>query len=502
MNQEIRDYSQKLLGAETFSELSEKKYERRLNRLRADLMKAQHKLRDAPNPVIIIIAGVDGAGKGRVIQLLNEWLDPRDLSTHSFWNLSNEALQRPRYWRYWNALPRRGKLALWFGGWYSALLMDSVYQQHSNAQLEENLKDIQYQESALIADGAVILKFWFHLTKAEQEERLRHLYEKPKEHWRAMSDDWQRHDLYQRVASISATILSKTHGDRQPWFIVPSANLLERNLILAALLSRTLENLVNEASKCRERKARTKNRYYPASRCALAEVDLTQWLSREDYNAQLVEAQSRLHRLFWAAYKKKISTVLVFEGWDAAGKGGAIRRVTAAIDTRLFRIVQVGPPTLEEHAYHYLWRFWRDLPRDGRVTIFDRSWYGRVLVERIEGFATDAEWQRAYAEINEFEKEIARHGTVLVKFWIHISKEKQLSRFHSREQTAHKRHKITEEDWRNREHWEDYKAAVNDMVAYTTSPAAPWKLIAGNNKRFARIQTIQTVCERLESALK
>ena len=165
MNREIQEYNQRLLGAETFADLSEKKYEKRLGKLRADLMKAQRKLRDAPNPVVIVIAGVDGAGKGQAIQLLSEWLDPRDLSAHSFWNLSEEALQRPRFWRYWNALPRRGKLSLWFGGWYSALLADGVDQRLSKAEWEENLKDIQNQELALTTDGAVLLKFWFHLTK-------------------------------------------------------------------------------------------------------------------------------------------------------------------------------------------------------------------------------------------------------------------------------------------------------------------------------------------------
>ena len=502
MNREVQEYTQRLLGAESFADLSEKKYEKRLGKLRADLMKVQRKLREAPNPVVIVIAGVDGAGRGQAVQLLNEWLDPRDLSAHSFWELSEEALQRPRFWRYWNALPRRGKLSLWFGGWYSALFMDGVDQRFSKAEWEENLKDVQNQEIALAADGAVFLKFWFHLTKSEQEERLRRLYKKPKEHPRAMSGDWKRHNLYERVEAAASAVLGKTHGENRPWFVVPSANLLKRNLILATLLLRSLEGIVNRAAEPSPKKSRPKTDHRPVLQRALDEVDLSQWLSREEYKVQLVEAQSRLHHLFWAAYEKKVSTILVFEGWDAAGKGGAIRRVTAAIDTRLFRIVQVGPPTQEEHAYHYLWRFWRDLPRDGRITIFDRSWYGRVLVERIEGFAAAAQWQRAYAEINEFEKEIVRHGTVLLKFWIHISKEKQLHRFRSREQTAYKRSKITEEDWRNRERWEDYEKAVNDMVAYTNPALAPWKLIAGNNKRFARIQTIQTICNRLETVLK
>ncbi len=502
MSQEIKDYSKQLLGSEDFRGYSAKKYTKSINRLRAELMKAQRKLQDSPNPVVIIIAGVDGAGKGQAIQLLNEWLDARDLSTHSFWDLSDEAMERPELWRYWDALPRRGKIAIWFGGWYSAPLIESVHKRLSQPELEARLKSIRQQEMALAADGAVVLKFWFHLSKSEQEERLRHLYENPKEHWRAMSDDWKHHSLYERFDAASVTMMEHTHRPNCPWFFVPSADPHERDLTFAHLLVESLERLAKNGSQKRNDANGGKTPYVASPYRALAEVDLDQRLTREVYDKQLVEVQSRLHHLFWRAYEKRVSTALVFEGWDAAGKGGAIRRATAAIDPRLFRIVQVGPPTLEEHSYNYLWRFWRDLPRDGRITIFDRSWYGRVLVERIEGFASDHEWQRAYSEINDFEEEITQHGTVLLKFWLHISKEKQLNRFRSREEIPYKQHKITEEDWRNRERWSEYEVAVNDMVAFTSNESAPWTLVAGNNKRFARIQTIETICDRLESVIE
>ncbi len=498
---EIREYSQRLLDGADFSGLSEKKYDKRLLKLRADLMKVQRKLQDAPNPVIVMVSGVDGAGKGQAIALLNEWLDPRDLSTHSFWDLSNEAMQRPRFWRFWDALPKRGKIAIWFGGWYAEPLIEAVHRRTRSEALEESLKDILNQEKALAADGAIILKFWFHLTKKEQKERLRHLYEKPNEHWRAMSDDWKHHSLYDRFESAASLIMERTHFEGCPWIFVPSADPYKRNLTFANHLVKTLERVSAPSHVAALHPSHSPAAYTPSRSRALAEVDLDQRISREEYDQKLVAVQSNLHRLFWKAYEHRLSTVLVFEGWDAAGKGGAIRRVTAAIDPRLFRIVQVGPPTLEEHAYHYLWRFWRDLPRDGRIAIFDRSWYGRVLVERVEGFATEGEWQRAYSEINEFEKEVSLHGTVILKFWIHISGERQLNRFRARQEMPHKQHKITEEDWRNRERWSDYERAVNDMVAYSDTPEAPWTLIAGNNKRFARIQTIEAICRRLEQAL-
>jgi polyphosphate:AMP phosphotransferase len=237
------------------------------------------------------------------------------------------------------------------------------------------------------------------------------------------------------------------------------------------------------------------------ARTILDMVDLTQHLSRKEYDKELETHQGKLHRLAWEANQKKCSTIIVFEGWDAAGKGGCIRRITQAMDARLYQTISIAAPTDEERAHHYLWRFWRNIPRAGRVTIYDRSWYGRVLVERVEGFAHEKEWKRAYLEINDFEEQLAHHGDILIKFWIHISPEEQLRRFKEREQIAYKRHKITPEDWRNRDKWEDYSVAINDMVARTSTDFAPWTLVAGNDKRFGRLQVLKTICNRLETAL-
>ncbi len=230
-------------------------------------------------------------------------------------------------------------------------------------------------------------------------------------------------------------------------------------------------------------------------------MDLSQTLDREDYKLKLANYQSRLQDLAWQAYRQKRSVVAVFEGWDAAGKGSAIRRVTRAIDPRLYRLIQFAAPTDEERAHHYLWRFWRQLQRDGRSTFFDRSWYGRVLVERVEQFATEDEWQRAYSEINQFEQQLVEHGSIVLKFWIHIGKDEQLRRFKARELEAHKRYKITEDDWRNREKWHDYEVAVDQMVSHTSTRHAPWTLISGNDKPYARIQILKTFCKSMKRVL-
>jgi polyphosphate kinase 2 (PPK2 family) len=229
---------------------------------------------------------------------------------------------------------------------------------------------------------------------------------------------------------------------------------------------------------------------------------MTKSLTKEEYSEKLKKYQARLNLLHRKARSKKISTILVFEGWDAAGKGGAIRRTTAALDARDYQVIPIAAPTDEELAHHYLWRFWRHLGRAGRVTIFDRSWYGRVLVERIEGFAGEKEWRRSYAEINNFERELVEHGIVLLKFWVNITKDEQEARFKARQEISYKRWKLTEEDWRNRERWDDYEIAVNDMVGQTSTRIAPWVLVEGNCKRYSRIKVLKTICSRLEERLK
>ncbi|MEP5762935.1 MAG: polyphosphate:AMP phosphotransferase, partial [Halieaceae bacterium] len=230
-------------------------------------------------------------------------------------------------------------------------------------------------------------------------------------------------------------------------------------------------------------------------------IDTSVSLEAKEYKEALEKYQRRLEKLSWEAREKGVACVAVFEGWDAAGKGSAIRRVTQAIDPRLFHLVQFAAPTDEERAHHYLWRFWRQLGRDGKFTLFDRSWYGRVLVERVEGFARDDQWQRAYAEINRFEEHLADHGSAVMKFWIHISQEEQLARFEQRKETPHKAHKITDEDWRNREKWHDYELAVHDMITHTSTLHAPWTIVPGNDKRYARIEILRTFCKQLEKAL-
>jgi AMP-polyphosphate phosphotransferase len=490
-------------AAELGRTISKSKYDAELPRLRSALLQAHFALKDTRAPVIIIVSGADGAGKGEVVHRLNEWLDPRGVETHAFWQSSDEEGERPRYWRFWRALPARGRVGILFGSWYTEPIIRRVHGDTKNSQLDIELDRIAFFEKMLADDHAVIIKLWFHLAKKAQRKRLKDLEADPKTHWRVLPSDWKHYKLYEEFTRVSERAIRRTDAGHAPWHLIEAVDRRYRELTAGQIVLKAIQDRLKSLPPAKASPVPAKGPARKGGRSVtiLDHVNLRQQLGEREYHQQLEKFQGRLSRLAWAAWEKKIATVAMFEGWDAAGKGSAIRRVTEAIDPRLYRIVPIAAPTDEERAHHYLWRFWRHLPRAGRFTIFDRSWYGRVLVERVEGFAREEEWKRAFLEINDFEEQLAQHGTVLAKFWIHISKDEQLRRFKQREEVAFKRYKITAEDWRNRERWDAYKAAVNDMVAHTSTEFAPWTLVAGNDKKFARVQILKTFCKHLEAAL-
>ncbi|MBU6402936.1 MAG: polyphosphate:AMP phosphotransferase [Verrucomicrobia bacterium] len=490
-------------AAELGRKISKKVFEQQLPKLRSRLLEAQFRLKSTPLPVIVLISGVDAAGKGEVVHRLTEWLDPRGVQTHTFRDVSDEERERPDYWRFWRALPARGRIGILFGSWYSGPIVQRVYGEIKNSKLDRTLDRIAFFEEMLVKDGAILIKLWLHLSRKEQRKRLKALERDPETRWRVLPTDWKHFKLYDRFAEIDERVIRHTDAGSAAWHLIEATDHRYRDLTAGRIILEALEQGLKQW-----REAAAQNRHHaPATRppkrgvTILSRVDLNQALSPRDYKRQLQKCQAKLNQLTWAACAKHRSSVVVFEGWDAAGKGSAIRRVTAAIDPRLYHIVPIAAPTDEERAHHYLWRFWRHLPRAGRVAIFDRSWYGRVLVERVEGFAAEPEWGRAYLEITDFEEQLVEHGIILTKFWLHVSKEEQLRRFKERQDIPYKRYKITEEDWRNRSKWDAYSAAVNEMVARTSTEFGPWTLVAGNDKKFARIQILKTLCRRLESEI-
>lgn len=489
-------------SAELGRKLSKKEYQEQEPELRMRLLEVQEALKQAPFPVIILISGVDGAGKGETVNLLHEWMDPRYLETHAFGPPSDEEGERPEAWRFWRVLPPKGHIGIFFGSWYTRPIIDRAYKKTRDENLDASLIRINAFERELVEDGAVIIKLWFHLSKQSQKARLQALEKNAQARWRVTSVDWKHFKLYDRFRRISERALRATSTGEAPWLIIEGADKRYRsvsvaNHILEAISKRLEENRTKTATPQADKKEPSIKDPYTL----LDTVDLSHGLSDIKYKRDLERYQGRLNLLYREARARGRSIILVFEGWDAAGKGGIIRRITPAMDARDYKVIPIAAPTEEERAHHYLWRFWRHLPRAGRVTIFDRSWYGRVLVERVENFATSEEWMRGYGEIVNFEEQLAAHGILLLKYWIHIDSDEQLRRFKAREGTPYKHFKITQEDFRNREKRNDYELAANEMFDRTGTEFAPWYLIEANDKKFARIKTLRIFCDRLEDSL-
>jgi AMP-polyphosphate phosphotransferase len=468
-------------------------------RLRLDLLDAQAALREAQFSTIILIGGVDGAGKGETVNLLHEWMDPRYLQAHAFGEPSDEESERPEFWRYIRALPPKGRIGIFFGSWYTNPIVDRVYNRITDAELQVALWRIAAFEQELADDGGLIIKFWFHLSKEAQKRRLKALESDPLTSWRVTKQDHKRLKRYDDFRLISERALRETSTGDAPWTVVEGSDARTRSLMVGEhVLERLTAHL--ERKKEPDPKRRRRGKAAPGENTILDALDLSKSLGEKAYKRQLEELQGRLNGLYRKMRDERGSAVLAFEGWDAAGKGGTIRRLTGAMDARDYSVIPVAAPSSEERAHHYLWRFWRHMPRAGRVTIFDRSWYGRVLVERVEGFASEAEWRRAYKEISRFEEQLVEHGVVVTKFWVHVSKDEQLRRFEERQKVAHKHFKITEEDFRNREKWDAYEDAANEMIERTSTASAPWVLVEGNDKQYARIKVLRTFCKRLEGS--
>ena len=490
-------------AAELGHKISKEKFEADLPKLRSDLLNAHFQMKGQKFPVIVILSGAEAAGKGQLVHRLNEWLDPRGVETHDFMEPSDEERERPLYWRFWRAMPGRGRIGIFFGSWYSDPVVHRSFGKIKNRQLDLELDRIAAFEKMLCDDGAVLVKLWLHLTKKDQRKAIKKL----EKEGRATPTDWKHYRQYDKFIKVSERVIRRTDAGPAPWHIIEATDRRYRestagNILLKAITDKlAATQAATQAKPAVPKVVAVKKSAARAEDSILDHVDLTRKLTPAQYKEALDNLQSRLGKLAWVAHRKQRAMAMVFEGWDAAGKGSAIRRVTEAMDPRLYRVVGIAAPTEEERAQHYLWRFWRRLPRAGHTTLFDRSWYGRVLVERVEGFATVEAWSRSYQEINDFEEQLADHGIVLHKFWIHISEAEQLRRFKERETVAFKQYKITDEDWRNRKKWPVYKLAVNEMVARCSTEFAPWTIVAGNDKKFARIQILQTIVKRWEEVL-
>lgn len=485
--------------AETGLRVSPEDYAAREPRLREALLAAQYRLLDHRGfPVVILVAGVDGAGKGETVNLFNEWMDPRHISTHGFGPPSQDERQHPPMRRFWDVLPPRGRMGMLFGSWYTAPIVDRALDNISPVVFRRQVEEIVRFERMLATEGVLLLKLWFHLSKRDQRRRLNDLERDPLTRWRVTEGDWNNFKRYDRFRRISAEALATTSTATSPWHLIDGSCQYKRALTAGSLL---LDELTRRLDAPAPRRPKAAAPAAPASPDVLGALDYGARLTRAEYEEQLEFWQGRLNRLIRDPRFAQRALVAVFEGQDAAGKGGAIRRITGALDARHYQVFPVSAPSAEERAQPWLWRFWRRLPRKGHVAIFDRSWYGRVLVERVEKFCTPADVERAYEEINDFEQQLADHGTVVVKVFLAITKDEQLRRFRERADVTHQNYKLTEEDWRNRRQWRPYETAINDMVARTGTASAPWTLVSANDVEHARIEVLRTLCERLQDAI-
>ncbi|MDX1564250.1 MAG: polyphosphate:AMP phosphotransferase [Phycisphaeraceae bacterium] len=487
--------------AETGASVSKAEFNRREPELRYALLQAQFALQKADFPVLVVVTGDDRWGCNALIDRLHEWLDARRLRTEVFLELREDQLQRPPWWRYWVNLPKRGQIGLFMGAWPLRAIAHRISGRIDDAGFETRLVHARTFEKMQVDDGALVLKYWLHQPKDEHKRRLKKARKNPDRYWYVEDADWDIYDRYDQVMPLAGRYVQETDSESARWHVVDSTDKRHRDLVVAESILSALKRRMEAGSKAGVSKPITAA-VPPKNPRSLASLDLTARLTEQQYDAEKETWQRKLNALARRAHDRDVTALLVFEGADAAGKGGAIRRITQALPARLYRLISIAAPTDEERAHHYLWRFWRRLPRTGHLGIFDRSWYGRVLVERVEGYARAAEWGRAYGEINDFEAQMVEFGWPVVKFYLHIDRDEQQRRFESRRNTPHKQHKITDEDLRNRSKWDRYQEAAEQMFAETDTAAAPWHLVATNDKRWARIEVLRTVCGALTERLK
>lgn len=485
-------------AAEIGAALSDDRFRALKDRLRLDLIEAQQKARElARFPIVIVLAGVRGAGVIDTLNLLNTWMDPRWIESHAFDGPSPEEAGRPPLWRYWRSLPANGGIGLYLGAWHSQALAAGT------KKLKEHAESIAAFERALTDAGALVLKFWLHVDEATHKAATAAHKIDPLFGFRTSDAALPPQPPYKAMVKTAAALLHATHTEAAPWHVVEGT---DDNFRRASVLNILKDALCAHIKAWEERGKKDDipgalPPVLPAAKrhATLGKLRMPQ-LSGDAYCRKFPEQQHRVYAAQKAAHAKGIACVAAFEGWDAAGKGGAIRRLTYSLNAFNFHVVPIAAPSEEEAAHHYLWRFWRQLPPAGKVTIFDRTWYGRVLVERVDKFARKPEWRRAYGEINAFEQQLTESGVVLLKFWMHIGKKEQKRRLKEREDTSYKQWKLSGTDWHAHKQYNDYLEAADEMIARCS--AVPWHVIPGDDKHHARIKVLETVADALEKAVK
>lgn len=471
----------------------------RLKAAQAKLETQQMLLKDKKLPVLVLIEGWGAAGKGSIIGQIIKHIDPRFFKVFSMNAPTQEERRKPFLTRFFEKIPEAGKFTLLDSGWMDEVTKERLHGVLTDEMYAQRVDSVKRFERQLTDNGYLVLKFFFHISQKEQSQRISALVEHKDTAWRVSRGDvWQNHH-YERCMDVFDRYMEDTNTPSAPWYIIDAKGKKFAELQVMETLCTGIDTALQNDSLA----VPLLQNVFPLVKIPkLSQVPLKdKTLSEQVYKEELKKLQAQLGRLHNRLYRKRVPVVIVYEGWDAAGKGGNIKRLTGALDPRGFEVLPIASPSPQEKARHYLWRFWTNLPKDGHIAIFDRSWYGRVMVERLEGFCSENDWQRAYYEMNEFEQELHNWGAVVLKFWVQIDKDTQLERFTDRQNTPSKQWKLTDEDWRNREKWDVYEAAVDEMLQKTSTTYAPWHILESVDKRYARIKALKIVVAALEKAL-
>ncbi|WP_461207557.1 polyphosphate:AMP phosphotransferase [Clostridium sp. DL1XJH146] len=479
-------------------------YKEKIKEIERKLPYLQRKAKELKIPIILVFEGWSASGKGTIINNLILPLDPRHFKVYTTDEPTEEERLRPFLWRFWTKTPLRGKIAIFDRSWYRRVLSERMDIKLDKKAVGKAFEDIVNFERQLADDGNIILKFFMHIDKKEQEKRFIELQQSKATSWRITKDDWKDNKKYDEYVPLIEEMIDKTNKEYSSWTVVEANNV---RFATIKVLEKTIEVLEEKIKRVEEKTLQNniisadESNTKEVKKSILSSIDLTKKLEREEYKEKIKVYQKKIRQLEYKIYKKRIPVIILYEGWDAAGKGGNIKRLTKKMDPRGYEVIPIAAPSREELDHHYLWRFWKEVPKGGHITIFDRSWYGRVLVERVEGFCSETEWKRSYREINEMEKQFINFGAVIVKFWIHIDQDIQLQRFQERENNPEKQWKITDEDWRNREKYPQYEKAVNEMLLRTSTTTSPWTVIESNDKYYARVKALKTVIDAIETKL-
>lgn len=473
--------------------------ERRLEEARTKLVAKQIAVKEHGIPVLVLLEGWGAAGKGSVLGKIIRNMDPRFFKVAVMKEATKEEKRKPFLYRHFVQIPEAGKYVFFDGGWMDEVTKEYIHGSLSKEKYKERITSIRRFERQLTDNGYLVMKFFFHIDEKEQKKRIENLLKDKNTRWRVGKEDLEQNEEYHRYMKVYDQYLEDTNQSIAPWYLIDSKSRKWAELQMLEILNNGIDTALMNCSKS----VPILQNIFPLKPMPkLAEIPLNKALTEEEYREQLKACQNRLRELHNKLYRRKIPVIIAYEGWDAAGKGGNIKRIAAALDPRGYEVHPIASPEPHEKARHYLWRFWNRLPKDGHIAIFDRTWYGRVMVERLEGFCSENDWQRAYNEINEFEKELSDWGAIIIKFWVQIDKDTQLERFTLRQNTPEKQWKITDEDWRNREKWDLYEEAIDEMLQKTNTAYAPWYVLESNDKKYARIKALKTIIKAIEKRLE